>query len=98
MTLQALGKPADAEADLRAALKIDAEFAQAHFRLGSVLEDSDRLEAAVAELVEAARLDTAYAEPHLLLARIYKRLGRKEDAEREALAYQRLHGADSGQK
>ena len=96
VTLQSLGKMAEAEADLRDALKVDPEFAQGHFRLGSVLEDSSHLEAAVAELVEAARLDTRFAEPHLLLARIYKRLGRKEDAEREALIYERLHGAGAG--
>ena len=91
VTLQFMGRLPEAEADLHEALKIDPEFATAHFRLGSVLEEVDRPEAAVRELLEAARLDEHYAEPHMALARVYKKLGRKDDADREAKLYLQLH-------
>ena len=86
-----MGRLPEAEADLQEALKIDPEFATAHFRLGSVLEEGDRPEAAVRELLEAARLDEHYAEPHMALARVYKKLGRKDDADQEVKLYLQLH-------
>ena len=95
VTLQFMNRLSEAESYLREALKIDPEFAIGHYRLGNVLEDSDRPEAAVPELVEAGRLDEHYAEPHITLAQVYKKLGRKEDADREVKIYLRLHGNGS---
>ncbi|HEX4320530.1 MAG TPA: tetratricopeptide repeat protein [Acidobacteriaceae bacterium] len=91
ITQQFLGQPANAQANLQEALRLDPSFAQAHFQLGTVLEDLDQLNNAVVELREAARLNPAYPEPHLVLARIYHRLGQQQAAQDEAEAYKRLH-------
>jgi tetratricopeptide (TPR) repeat protein len=90
ITLQFLSRFAEAETSLRQALGIDPKFAQAHFQLGLVLEQTDRPEAAIQELREAARLDANYAEPHMAMARIYRRLGQEAAAKEEVQIYLRL--------
>jgi Flp pilus assembly protein TadD len=91
ITQQFLNQLAAAETSVREAIRLDPDFAQAHFRLGSVLDDLGRSEAAISELREAARLDGSYAEPHMALARIYRRLGRETAARDEAQTYLRVH-------
>jgi tetratricopeptide (TPR) repeat protein len=91
VTLQFVDQTEEAEANLREALRIDPKLAQAHYRLGSVLEDRGRLDAAADELREAARLDDHYSEPHANLARIYKKLGKTTEAQEEVKTYLRLH-------
>jgi tetratricopeptide (TPR) repeat protein len=70
--------------------RLDPQFAQAHFQLGSVLEDLGRATDAIPELRESARLDPNYAEPHFALARIFHKLGRESDAQVEVQMYRRL--------
>ena len=94
-TLQFLGQTQEAETDLREALRLDPQLAEAHYRLANVLEHSGQLEAAVPELKEAIRLDDKYAEPHIALAQIYKQLGQKAAADEEVKIYLRLHGAQA---
>jgi tetratricopeptide (TPR) repeat protein len=91
ITEQFLNQPAEAEKDLREAIRLDAGFAKAHFQLGTVLEDEQKPEAARDELKEAARLDASYAEPHMALARVYHKLGQEESAREEVKTYLRLH-------
>jgi len=91
ITEQFLNQPAEAEKDLREAIRLDAGFAKAHFQLGTVLEDEQKPEAARDELKEAARLDASYAEPHMALARVYHKLGQEELAREEVKIYLRLH-------
>jgi Flp pilus assembly protein TadD len=91
ITQQFLNQLQEAEANLRQALQLDPQFAQAHFQLGTVLEDLGRNEEAVTELRQAAALDAAYAEPHMALARIYHKLGRAQDARAEVDIYLHLH-------
>ncbi len=91
ITQQFLNQLADAEKNLREALRLDPGFAKAHFQLGTVLEDQGKLEAALAELKEAARLDATYAEPHMALARVYHKLGQEEAARQEVKTYLSLH-------
>jgi tetratricopeptide (TPR) repeat protein len=91
VVLQSVNQPEESEKNVREAIRIDPQLAQAHFRLGSLLEDRDRLEEAAIEFNEAVRIDDSYAEPHLALARIYKRLGKGIAAQREAQAYAHLH-------
>jgi tetratricopeptide (TPR) repeat protein len=98
ITEQFLNQPADAEAHLREAIRLDAGLPQAHFQLGTALEDSGKLEEAAAELQEAARLDPAYPEPHMALARLYHKLGRELDAREEVKIYRQLHSQPSPQK
>ena len=95
ITQQFLNKLVEAEGSLREALRLDADFAKAHFQLGSVLEDEGKLEPALAELKEAARLDPSYAEPHMAIARIDHRLGRKDEAQIEVRTYLKLHQPDA---
>ena len=90
ITQQFLNRDADAEKNLREAIRLDPGFAKAHFQLGTVLEDLQRLEEALAELREAARLDPAYPEPHMAMARVLRKLGQEAAAREEAATYVRL--------
>jgi tetratricopeptide (TPR) repeat protein len=91
ITQQFLNQLPDAEANLRQAIRLDSGFAQAHFQLGTVLEDLDRPQDAIAELREAARIDPGYPEPHMAMARIYHKLGQEPQAREEVQIYRRLH-------
>jgi len=91
ITQQFLNQLADAEKNLREAIRLKADFAQAHFQLGTVLEDLGSLQDAIVELRQAARLDAAYPEPHMALARIYHKLRQEPEAREEVQTYLRLH-------
>ena len=91
ITQQFLNRLADAEKNLREAIRLDPSFAKAHFQLGTVLEDRGRPEDALAELHEAAQFDADYAEPHMAMARILHKMGRESEANREVQNYLRLH-------
>ena len=88
---QFLDRLPDAEKNLREAIRLDPEFAKAHFQFGTVLEDLQRPEQALTELREAARLDPAYPEPHMAMARVLHKLGQKAPAREEVQIYLRLH-------
>jgi tetratricopeptide (TPR) repeat protein len=90
VTLEFLGRPQEAEANLRQALRLDPNLAVAHYQLGKVLEHLDRLQAAIPEMQEAIHLDDNYAEPHIALAQIYNHLGRRDAANEEVKIYLRL--------
>lgn len=91
ITQQFLNRPADAEKNLREALRLDPDFAKAHFQLGTVLEDLQKPEAALDELKQAARLDATYAEPHMAMARLYHKLGQESSSRAEVAIYLSLH-------
>jgi len=91
ITQQFLNQPREAEANVREAIRLDPSLPQAHFELGSILEEAGRLNEAVLALQEAARLDASYAEPHMAMARIYHKLGHESEAHAEVQTYLRLH-------
>lgn len=91
ITLQFLNQLAESEANLREAIRLDPKFAQAHYQLGTVLEELKHPEEAIAEMREAARLNPLYAEPHMAMARIYHKLGQEAAAHDEVQTYLRLH-------
>ncbi len=91
ITQQFLNRLADAEKNLREAIRLDPAFVKAHFQLGTVLEDLQKPESALEELKEAARLDPAYAEPHMAMARVYHKLGQEASAREEVKTYLSLH-------
>jgi tetratricopeptide (TPR) repeat protein len=93
VTHQFMGHTQEAEADLGEALRLDPQLAEAHYRLGNLLQERGQLDAAVQEQSEAARLDEKYAEPHAALAHIYNQLGRKAAAQDEVNTYLRLRAA-----
>lgn len=95
ITQQFLNKLDDAELNLRESLRLDPDFAKAHFQLGTVMEDEGKLEPALAELKEAARLDPSFAEPHMAIARIDHRLGRQDESKAEVSIYLKLHQPDA---
>jgi tetratricopeptide (TPR) repeat protein len=88
---QFMGHAQEAETNLREALRLDPQLAQAHYHLGNVLQQQGQLDAAVQEQLAAARLDDKYAEPHVALAHLYKQQGRTADSEQEVKIYLRLH-------
>lgn len=91
ITEQFLNQSGDAEMHLREAIRLDPSLPQAHFQLGTVLEDTGKLQDAVTELKEAARLNPTYPEPHMALARLLHKLGQEPVAREEAQIYRRLH-------
>ena len=93
ITQQFLNRLADAERNLREAIRLDPNLAKAHFQLATVLEDLARPEDALSELGEAARLDSTYPEPHMALARILHKLGRQKEAKKEVEIYRKLRAA-----
>lgn len=93
ITLNFLGRNEEAEKELREALRLNPELAQAQYQLGTVLEAEDHVESAIAALQEAIRLDVNYAEPHYELARIYRKQGKTAAAKAEVDAYLKLHTA-----
>jgi Tfp pilus assembly protein PilF len=98
ITEQFLNQNAGAEAHLRQALRLDPTLPQAHFQLGTVLEDDGKLEEATTELKEAARLDPTYPEPHMALARVYHKLGQESAAREEVRTYKQLHSPSTPQR
>lgn len=93
VTLISLNRLAEAEHNLREAVRYDAELPQAHFQLGRVLEMRGELEAAVPEFNQAATLNPDYPEPHLSLGRIYNRLHQTSKAKAEIATFQQLKKA-----
>jgi tetratricopeptide (TPR) repeat protein len=95
ITQQFLDQVANAETNLREAIRIDPDLAQAHFQLGTVFESLGRLDTAMLELQEAARLNAAYPEPHMAMARVYNQLGKKSEAQEQVKIYLRLHAHET---
>ena len=88
--LRAQGRYAEAVADYRAALDIDADFAPAHAGLGIALFQSERYEEAIEALEQALTLQPdlpiAGSSLHVFLGRTAQALGRPEAAEHFARA------------
>ena len=81
------------EASLREALRTDAGFAQAHYFLGRVLEQSGKDAEAIDELRTAARLAPGMAEPEYSLGLLYRRLGRTDEASQALDEYKKRREA-----
>jgi Flp pilus assembly protein TadD len=90
-----LGQLAEAEANLREAIKYDAHLPQAQYQLGRVLDRTERTQEAVEALKASAALNPQYPEPHYLLGRIYHKLGRAEVAKSEIEKFEHLQRTQS---
>jgi tetratricopeptide (TPR) repeat protein len=90
ISLVAVNRLAEAEKNLREALKYDARLPQAHYQLGRVLEMQQQNPAAIESLNQAVALDPSYAEPHYLLGRVYQKLGENQLAKTEIERFKQL--------
>lgn len=88
---------AEAKPYLQKAVEINPQSAEAHFRLGCVLEREGDPPSAVAELKRAIQLDAHLASAHYRLAQLYRQLGNSNEAERELLSFQKLSGQKENQ-
>ena len=87
------GQPEEAEEYLEEAIKIDPEFAQAHYRLAIALEKLERYPEAIEHLRTAASLDSDNPDPYWALARVLRRTGDQEGAADAVTRYQDLKAA-----
>jgi hypothetical protein len=80
-TLTSAGRPAEALAHIRTAMRLDPHYPPFFgFVLGLTEFSLERLQDAVATLEASIRLNPDYQAPFLLLGAIYGHLGRKENA------------------
>jgi Flp pilus assembly protein TadD len=78
-----VGRRDEAEKEYRDALRINPDFADAHYNLGVLLGNKGRKEDAEAEYRESLRINPDDAEAHNNLGVLLDHRGRKEDAEVE---------------
>ncbi len=90
-----MGDAEGAEGYLRRAIRIDPEFAQAHYRLGIALEKLERFEESAESLQRAASLDPEYPDPHWALGRVLRRTGDRDGAIRAIARYRELKDAEN---
>jgi tetratricopeptide (TPR) repeat protein len=93
ISLLEVNQPAEAEKNLREAIRYDARLPQARYQLGRVLEMRQAYAESAELLKQAATLDPAYPEPHYLLGRIYQKKGESERAKAEIARFQELKKA-----
>jgi len=81
IALSDLGRPAEAEASFREALRVRPNYPEGHNNLGKVLDDTDRPAEAEASFREALRLRPNYLDAHNNLGKVLNDLGRPAEAE-----------------
>jgi tetratricopeptide (TPR) repeat protein len=79
----------DAEADLREAIRYDAQFPEAHYHLGRVLEKEGQDSEAIEEYSRAIALDKTSAEACYSLGSLYRKLNRNSEASAMFSEYRR---------
>lgn len=92
----ASGDPAEIEAELRRAIRLNDAYWESHFELGVLLGKKREWKAAAAELSRSIELNPKAAAAHFQLARAYEKLGDPERAEAERAEHQRLTAAETG--
>jgi tetratricopeptide (TPR) repeat protein len=81
---------AQAEALLKRAVKLDPNFAEAHYELALLYEDQQQEVSAMREFETAVKLRPDFAKAHYRLARLYRKQGKSELAEKEYRAFEAL--------
>jgi len=90
-----MNRLADAEADLREAIRYDEQFPEAHYHLGRVLEKEGHDSEAVEEYSRAIALDKTSAEACYSLGSLYRRLNRNTEASAMFAEYRKRKGAET---
>ena len=85
----------NAEKELRAAIRINPDFTEAHSNLGTLLKDMGKKEDAEKEYRDAIRINPDYATAHYNLGNLLKNMGRNEDAEAEYREALRINPDDA---
>ena len=93
IALMEVNQPAEAEKNLREAIRYNAKLPQAEYQLGRALEMREAYQEAAESLRQATALDPAYPEPHYLLGRIYQKKGESEAAKAEIARFLELKKA-----
>ena len=83
-------EPAQVEPLLRKSIALNANYWEAHFELGSVLESKRDYAGAATELEKAADLNPKDATAHYRLARVYDRLGKPAQAASQRALHSKL--------
>lgn len=85
-----------AESLLQKAVKLAPQLAEAHYQLGQLAMQQNRLKDAEAEFSLSLQSDPDRSKAHFALSVVYRRMGRTNDATREFALYQDLKQAEEG--
>ncbi len=88
---------AKAEQLLRSALTLDPSLSDAHYHLGNLALNKDRIAEAQQHLEQSVKLDGQNAAAHFALSRVYRRLGRRPDAAHQMELYESLERESGNQ-
>lgn len=82
------------ESLLRKSTSLDPTFPLAHFHLGNLYSEANRLPEAIAEYQRAVTLRSDWADAHYRLGQAYIRAGDKKSGQEELGLYERLRGKE----
>ena len=85
-----LDRREEAERELKRALEIDSNLAEARCFLGALYMENRDLVSATRELELSVSLSPRYAKAHFYLGQAYLRAGRKEEAKAELARYEEI--------
>jgi tetratricopeptide (TPR) repeat protein len=88
----------EAKALLEKAVKVAPRSAEAHYQLGQLALQQDRLKDAERELSVCVQLEPHQSKAHFALASVYRRMKRTDDAAKEFAMYQDLKEKEEGTK
>ena len=89
---------AKVESLLQDAIRLDAKFALAYLRLGTVYSHRGDLHRAATAYSKAVELDPALAEAHYRLAQVYRKMGDEARARSELERYEKSSRQEAGQE
>jgi tetratricopeptide (TPR) repeat protein len=92
----ALKLQAEAESLLQKAVKLAPQSAEAHYQIGQLALQQNRLKDAETELSLSLQSDPDRSKAHFALSVVYRRMGRTSDATKEFALYEGLKQSEEG--